>query len=292
MPITLPRLRSHWMLVAGLLFAVMGLFVKLGSQHGFSGAELVFYRSLIGLVAIYAMVRQRRFSLRTEHFRSHLYRGLSGFAALMLYFYAITWLPLATAVTLNYTSPLFLAVLAAWILKERVPRWVLGAVVAGFVGVALLLRPTFHSDELLAGFVGLASGALASVAYLNVKQLGHLGEPDWRVVFYFTLISTVGAALWMIPNTFHPITWEGAGIIAALGTSATIAQLAMTRAYQEGQTLVVGSLAYSTVVFASLFGVAVGGEALGAESWLAIAIIIASGVLATFAAPRAPLASD
>jgi S-adenosylmethionine uptake transporter len=280
------------MLVAGLLFALMGLFVKLGAEHGFSSAELVFYRSFIGLVVIYAIVRQRGLSLHTRHFPSHLYRGLSGFVALMLYFYAIAWLPLATAVTLNYTSPLFLAVLAAWVLKEPVSPRVVGAVVAGFVGVALLLRPSFQSEAVFAGFLGLASGAFASVAYLNVKQLGQLGEPDWRVVFYFTLISTVGAALWMLVNTFHAVNWEGAGIIAGLGTSATLAQLAMTRAYQEGQTLVVGSLAYSTVVFASLLGVVAGGETLGAASWIAIAIIIASGIVATLAAPRAPLSSD
>jgi drug/metabolite transporter (DMT)-like permease len=274
------------MLVAGLLFAVMGLFVKLGSQHGFSAAELVFYRSLIGLVVIYAIVRRRALSLRTGHVRSHLYRGLSGFVSLMLYFYAITGLPLATAVTLNYTSPLFLAVLATWVLKERASIWVLLAVATGFAGVVLLLRPSFHSDAVFAGLLGLASGAFASLAYLNVKQLGWLGEPDWRVVFYFTLISTAGAAAWMIGNTFHAITWEGAGIILGLGTSATIAQLAMTRAYQEGETLVVGSLAYSTVVFASLLGVAVWGETLGPASWMAIGIIVASGTVATLAAPQ------
>lgn len=292
MPFTLPRLRSQWMLVAGLLFALMGLFVKLGAEHGFSSAELVFYRSFIGLVVIYAIVWQQRLELRTRYFRSHLYRSVSGFVALIFYFYAIARLPLAAAVTLNYTSPLFLAALATWVLKERVSPWVMVAVVAGFVGVALLLRPSFHSDQILAGFLGLASGAFASVAYLNVKQLGQLGEPDWRVVFYFTLISTLGAAAWMSVNTFHTVSWEGAGIITGLGTSATLAQLAMTRAYQEGQTLVVGSLAYSTVVFASLLGVVVSGEALAASSWLAIAIIVASGVVATFAAPRAPLASD
>ncbi|MBL8540891.1 MAG: DMT family transporter, partial [Betaproteobacteria bacterium] len=210
----------------------------------------------------------------------------------LLYFYAIGGLPLATAVTLNYTSPLFLAVLATWVLKEHVSRWLLVAVVVGFVGVGLLLRPSFASDEIVPAAFGLASGFLASVAYLNVKQLGQAGEPDWRVVFYFTLISTVGAAAWMLANTFHPVTWEGAAIIAGLGTSATLAQLAMTRAYQEGQTIVVGSLAYSTVVFASLLGVLVGDDSLGLESWLAIAIIIASGIVATLAAPRAPLAAD
>ncbi|MET1082519.1 MAG: DMT family transporter [Burkholderiales bacterium] len=286
MRFALAHLRSQWMLVAGLLFAVMGLFVKLGSQRGFSGAELVFYRSLVGLFVVYGMVRHRGLSLRTQHLRSHLYRGLSGFVSLMLYFYAITWLPLATAVTLNYTSPLFLAVLTACVLKERVSPWVLAAVVAGFIGVALLLRPTFDSDAMLAGIVGVASGAFASIAYLNVKQLGQLGEPGPRIVFYFALISTLGAAAWMIAHDFHAITWESAGIILGLGTSATLAQLAMTRAYQEGQTLVVGSLAYSTVVFASLLGVLVWGEILGAASWIAIAIIVASGVVAMLAAPQ------
>lgn len=292
MPFTLPHLRSHWMIVAALLFAVMGLCVKLGAAHGFSSAELVFYRSFIGLVVIYCIVRRRGYSLRTRHLRNHIYRGTSGFVALLLYFYAIGGLPLATAVTLNYTSPLFLAVLATWVLKEHVSRWLLVAVVVGFVGVGLLLRPSFASDEIVPAAFGLASGFLASVAYLNVKQLGQAGEPDWRVVFYFTLISTVGAAVWMFANTFHPVTWEGAAIIAGLGTSATLAQLAMTRAYQEGQTIVVGSLAYSTVVFASLLGVLVGDDSLGLESWLAIAIIIASGIVATLAAPRAPLAAD
>ncbi len=292
MPFTLPRLRSHWMIVAALLFAVMGLCVKLGAAHGFSTAELVFYRSFIGLVVIYFIVWRRGYSLRTHHLRSHVYRGTSGFVALLLYFHAIGRLPLATAVTLNYTSPLFLAVLATLVLKEHASRWLLAAVVVGFVGVGLLLRPSFNSDEIVPAAFGLASGALASVAYLNVKQLGQAGEPDWRVVFYFTLISTVGAAVWMLAYTFHPVTWEGAAIIAGLGTSATLAQLAMTRAYQEGQTIVVGSLAYSTVVFASLLGVFVGDDSLNVESWLAIAIIIASGIVATLSAPRAPLPAD
>ena len=286
MQFALPQLRSLWMVVAGLLFAVMGLFVKLGSLHGFSGAELVFYRSFIGLAVVYGIVRHRGLALRTQHLRSHLYRGLTGLVSVMLYFYALTHLPLATAVTLNYTSPLFLAVLAACVLNERVSRWVLAAVVTGFLGVALLLRPTLASDAILAGVVGVASGACASIAYLNVKQLGQLGEPGSRIVFYFALISTLGAAAWMLAFTFHAIDWEGAGIILGIGASATLAQLAMTRAYQEGETLVVGSLAYSTLVFASLLGVLVWDEVLGAGSWIGIAIIVASGVVATLAAPR------
>lgn len=281
-------MKSSWMIVAGVLFALMGVFVKLGSQH-FSSAELVFYRSLIGLAVIYAIVRQQKLSLATRHARTHLWRGLSGFFALMLFFYAISALPLATAITLNYTSPLFLALIMTVVLKERPQWWLLGAIVLGFVGVALLLNPTFHGTDLAAGLLGLCSGFLAGIAYLNVRQLGQTGEPEWRIVFYFTLVCTIGAGLWMLIHTFHAITWSNAPILLGLGTTATLAQLAMTRAYRVGNTLVVGSLAYSTVIFASLFGIVLWSETLAPVAWLAIALIVASGVISSQSTARQKL---
>lgn len=278
-------MKSGWMVVAGLLFGLMGVFVKLGA-HYFSGAELVFYRSLIGLVVIYAIIRYRGLSVSTTRWKMHATRGLSGFVALMLFFYAITALPLATAITLNYTSPLFLALLLTIVLKEKPRLPLLAAVVMGFAGVALLLRPSFHGSQVAAGLMGLCSGFLAGVAYLNVKQLGQAGEPEWRTVFYFTLVSTIGAGTWMLIHSFHPITARGLLILIGLGTSATLAQLAMTRAYRLGEALVVGSLAYSTVVFASLFGLIIWNEMPSPGAWFAIAVIIASGILSIRATVR------
>lgn len=266
------------MLVAGFFFGLMGVFVKLGSVH-FSSAELVFYRSLIGLAVIYSLVRWRRQSLRTLHLRMHMWRSLSGFVALLLFFYAISALPLASAITLNYTSPLFLALLLTLVLKQK-PHAILGlAIVIGFAGVALLLRPNFHAGQWFAGLMGLFSGLLAGVAYLNVKQLGQLGEPDWRVVFYFTLVCTIGAGLWMLLHTFHSVSWDSLPILLGLGITATLAQLALTRAYRTGHTLVVASLAYTTVVFASLFGILIWQEWLAMSAWLGIALIILSGLI-------------
>src|SRR5512138_1275539 len=113
-------MKSSWMLVAAALFALMGVLVKHASAH-FSPAELVFYRSAFGLAAIWAVVavshRRLLAPLATPHLRSHFWRGVSGFAALVLFFYALARLPLATAVTLNYTAPLFLAALSAWWLR-------------------------------------------------------------------------------------------------------------------------------------------------------------------------------
>ena len=272
------------MLAAGLLFACMGVFVKLGSAH-FSSAELVFYRSIIGLAVIYAFTRHLRLPLATLHWKMHLWRSLSGFAALLLYFYAISALPLATAVTLNYTSPLFLALLTTLLLKERAHWPLLLAIILGFAGVVLLLRPTLNQDQFFAGCLGLVSGFLAGIAYFNIKQLGNMGEPEWRVVFYFTLLSTVGTGLWMLLTAFHSLHQENLLVLLGLGTSATLAQFAMTRAYGKGKTLVSGSLAYSTVVFASLFGIVLWGEMLPVDGWLGIGLIAAGGILSIKAAP-------
>lgn len=286
-------MKSSWMLVAAALFALMGVLVKHASAT-FSPAELVFYRSIFGLLAIWAMItlRQRRLlaPLVTAHASAHLWRGLSGFTALMLFFYALAKLPLATAVTLNYTAPLFLAALSAWWLHERHGRSLVGAVLLGFIGVVLLLRPTLQEQAWLPALAGLASGMLAAVAYVNVKQLGRRGEPEWRVVFYFTLISTVGGAAWMaLAGSQLPRAQDWPWLVG-IGVTATLAQLALTRAYHRGRTLTVGALAFTTVGFSALYGVVLFGERLPLVAWLGMATVAAAGIWAVRAA--SPVRSD
>ena len=275
------------MLVAGLLFGCMGVFVKLGAAH-FSYIELVFYRSFFGLLLVYGIMRSQRIGVATQHWRNHLWRGLSGSVAIALFFYCITVLPLATAVTLNYTAPLFLTLLTMLVFKDRFHLPLTIAIGVGFCGVVLLLHPTLQQDQLLPGLLGLISGFLAGVAYLNVKQLAMIGEPDTRTVLYFSLIASLGSGIWMLFDTVHAITPQGFAILLGLGGSATLAQLAMTRAYRTGRTLVVGSLAYSTIVFASLFGMLLWDETLSLGSWLGMAFIIASGVLSLRLSPQHP----
>jgi len=274
-----------WMLVAGFLFGCMGVFVKLGAEY-FSHIELVFYRSFLGLLMIYAVIRHRGLSLSTHHLKQHLWRGVSGTIALMLYFYCITVLPLATAVTLNYTAPLYLTILTMLVFKEHFRPAISGAILLGFCGVVLLLHPTLAQDQLIPGLVGLISGLLAGVAYLNVKQLGLSGEPGWRVVFYFSLIAAISSGVGMLLGTIHPITAPGLFILFGLGSTATLAQLAMTRAYHTGKTLVAGSLSYSTVIFASIFGMILWGETLPLMGWIGMGLIIAGGVLSLKLAPK------
>ena len=191
------RYGSLWMLVAALGFATMGALVKVGSAK-FSSAELVFYRSLFGFLLIFTLIRIKRLPIKTPHLNKQLARALIGFVALLMFFYAISHLPLATAITLNYTSPLFLAAFMPFMLLERPKKILYLAILMSFIGIILLLKPSFAREDLLAGIVGLCSGIGAGLAYVHVKQLGNLHEPDWRTVFYFTLISTIGAGIWML----------------------------------------------------------------------------------------------
>ncbi len=274
-----------WMLVAGFLFACMGVIVKLGSAY-FSHVELVFYRSFLGLLMVYLIMRQQRISVTTRYWRSHLLRGISGSVALSLFFYCITVLPLATAVTLNYTAPLFLTLFTMLVFKDKFHLPLTVAITLGFCGVVLLLHPTLKHDQLIPGLLGLVSGFLGGIAYFNIRQLGMTGEPETRTVFYFSLTATIGSGVWILFDNIHAITPQGFVILIGLGLSATLAQLAMTRAYRLGSTLVVGSLAYSTIIFASLFGMILWNEALPLTGWMGMALIVAGGVISLRLVPR------
>ena len=149
------------------------------------------------------------------------------------------------------------------------------------------MKPSFAREDLLAGIVGLCSGIGAGLAYVHVKQLGNLHEPDWRTVFYFTLISTIGAGIWMLFDQVSVVTWHDLPILLGLAGSATLAQLALTRAYRTGKTLTVASLSYATVVISSLFGILFWAEHLSASEWLAIGLIMIGGVLSTYSAQHA-----
>ncbi len=272
------------MLLAGLGFAIMGAFVKAGAAR-FSPSELVFYRSAIGLLMITVIVCWHGKPLKTPLFAMQMRRAGVGFSALLLFFYALAHLPLATAITLNYTSPMFLALLSPWLLyaeptlSHRQRRHLNLCILGGFIGVCLVLQPAIQSNQLLAGALGLLSGIGAALAYVHVKQLGVEGEPDWRTVFYFTLVCSIASGAWMLVDHVTPLRWQDLPLLCGLGISATLSQLALTRAYRTGRTLAVASLAYSTVVFATLIGVVIWQEALSGIEIAGMLMIITFGIL-------------
>ena len=283
-------MQSLWMLVASFLFACMGVCVKFAAETH-SAVEITFYRSFISLILMFGLVRLRGVALATPHWRWQISRGVVGFSALFAYFYAITLLPLATAVTLNYTSAIFLAIYLA-LAGMRMRLGILGALAVGLVGVVLLLKPTLHADQLIGGLIGLGSGVLAGMAYFSVRELGARGEPETRTVFYFSLVSSVCAGIWLVFSELHAVDLKSGLLLLGVASFATVAQLAMTRAYTRGRTMMSAALAYSTVIFSSLFGALFWGEVLDASAWIAIGLIILSGIAATHFSRASPVEQD
>ncbi|MBL8428330.1 MAG: DMT family transporter [Dechloromonas sp.] len=283
-------MQSLWMIAASFLFACMGVCVKFAAQSH-SAVEITFYRSFISLILMFGLVRLNSVSLATVHWRWQITRGTVGFIALFSYFYAITLLPLATAVTLNYTSAIFLALYLGFA-GMQLRKGIMGALVLGLVGVVLLLKPTMNADQLVGGLIGLGSGIMAGMAYFSVRELGARGEPEMRTVFYFSLVSSVGAGAWLLFSDIHAVDLKSGLLLLGVACFATVAQLAMTRAYTRGKTLMSAALAYSTVIFSSLFGMAFWGEVLDASAWAAIGLIILSGIAATHFSRASPVEQD
>ncbi|HMT80877.1 MAG TPA: DMT family transporter [Azonexus sp.] len=283
-------MQSLWMIAASFLFACMGVCVKMAAQTH-SAVEITFYRSFISLILMFALVHVRGVSLATPHWRWQITRGAVGFTALFAYFYAITLLPLATAVTLNYTSAIFLALYLGFA-GMQLGKGMLGALALGLIGVIMLLKPTMHADQLVGGLIGLGSGVMAGMAYFSVRQLGARGESEIRTVFYFSLVSSVGAGAWLVFSELHGVDLKSGLLLLGVACFATLAQLAMTRAYSRGKTLMSAALAYSTVIFSSLFGMLFWREVLDASAWAAIGLIILSGIAATHFSRASPVEQD
>lgn len=291
------RLPAAWLMVlATVLFACMGVCVKLASAH-FTTATVVICRGAVGAVVIALIAHAQRVPLRTSVPAMHVKRGVAGVLALALWFYAIGRLPLATAVTLNYMSSVWMAVFlligAAIGRGRRVDGRLVLAVLVGFAGVALVLRPTIDRDQWLAGLLGLVSGMLAAMAYLQVTALGRAGEPEARVVFYFSLMGTLGGALaWLAMGGGGAEDWaqvpmQGWFELLGVGVFATLAQLLMTRAYATGSTLVNANLQYLGIVHAFLFGVLLFDDPVTLSALLGMGLIVASGMVSARLRPAA-----
>ena len=300
-------MQALWMVLGAFLFASMGVCVKYAAPH-FHTAEIVFYRGLIGMVVLWLLTTSQGVSLKTRHPWMHAWRSLVGVMALGCWFYAIGQMPLASAMTLNYMSSIwigvFLFVGALWSLHPRSGKArqplnlaLLGTIALGFMGVVLMLQPSFSQAQSLAAAVGLCSGLLSAMAYMQVSALSRKGEPEARTVFFFGMGCTVVglAACGVIGFSDWP-GWTAAAWLVPLGVLAAGGQLCMTRAYAHAKTaratLVVANLQYAGIVFAALYSWLWFQDQLGWEGWLGMALIIVSGIAATIvraraAAPRA-----
>lgn len=249
------------MIASAFFFSVMSLLVKLAGLR-LPSQEIVLIRGVVTLLLSYALLRRARIAPWGGRKGLLLVRGLLGFGALSCFYFSLTHLPLAEATVIQYLNPMFTAILASWLLRERAGLVVAIATVLGLVGTTFVARPAILFGGLAApldlGAVGvaLAGAALSAGAYVTVRRLGATEHP-LVIVFYFPLV-TVPAALplilvegWIWPRATE---WL---VLLAIGVTTQVAQVYLTRGLAlepAGRAMSVG---YTQVVFAALWGAVV-----------------------------------
>jgi S-adenosylmethionine uptake transporter len=290
------------MVAGSFFFATMAVCVKFASAW-FTASELVFYRGLLGMFFLWLLARGQGVSLATRYPAMHAWRSMVGVLSLGAWFYALAQLPLATAMTLNYMSSVWVA---AFLIGGALIAWnprkggagpllqgpLVVTVLAGFAGVILMLHPTIDQKQAFAGVVGLLSGLSAAFAYMQVMALGKIGEPESRTVFYFAVGSALAGGVGMALGSVSTWNWAHAWWLLPVGLLASLGQLCITRAYSHGATLVVASLQYFGIVFGAIYSVTLFGDRIPLSGWGGMLLIVASGVGATVlrarTAPDAP----
>jgi drug/metabolite transporter (DMT)-like permease len=282
-------------IVAGeLCFASMGVGIRIVSEE-LPNAMVVFGRNLIGLLIIAPWLLRRGFTdVRTRVPALHLLRAGAGVTAMYCFFYAIAKMPLAEAMLLKLTAPVFMPLIAMLWLREQVNALLWVALGIGFAGVVIILDPQLGApdDGPLAGIspvalVGLAGGLLAALAKVTVRRLSR-SEPAGRIVFYFALIAGLISA---VPLTWAWQTPSPAALlgIIAIGGAATLGQLALTRGLTLAPASRMGAFGYSAVVFGAAYGWLLWDEPVTWGVAGGTLLIAVAGILASRARPPARL---
>jgi drug/metabolite transporter (DMT)-like permease len=286
-----PAAGALFVVTASLLFVCLGALVKIAATS-LSNELLVFFRNIAAMVLFLPLFlgRHRRNTLKTRHIFLHLLRTATGLGAMYCFFFALAHMPLAEAVLLSFTSPLFIPIYASIWLKEPVPWRARGAILIGFVGVLCILKPGFGVFRPIS-LVGLTAGMLVGLAMVTVRRLTAT-EPVTRIVFYFTLLSTLISTVpmawaWQVPR--GQVWW----LLAAIGPIAVVGQLLLTKGYSLAPASQVGPVAYAQVVFATIIGWLFWQESLDAATCIGAVLICLAGILTSYrsrtpAAPAVP----
>jgi drug/metabolite transporter (DMT)-like permease len=267
-----------FIIVAEFLFASMAVAIRHISEIA-SNEQVVFFRNLFGILILTPwLLRHRTEGLRSAVPHLHLLRSVAGLGAMYCFFYAIAHLPLAQAMLLKLSAPLFIPIIALFWLKEPVGTGVGLALLLGFVGVILVLRPEAQGLDPVA-LIALAGGALAAVAKTTVRRLGRT-EPVGRIVFYFALVGTAISALplfwaWQ-PLGLHNYAW-----LLAVAALATAGQVFLTKGFGLAPAARMGAFGYSSVLFGALYGWWLWAETPTALMIGGAALIALAGILAT-----------
>lgn len=237
------------MLWAAFLFTIMNGCVKAVSH--IPAVELVLFRSIISFVLCFVALKRQKISIWGNNKKILIARGLFGALSLMMFFAVLQHIPLASAVVIHYTSPVFTALIAYLLLGERLFKiqWLFFALC--FAGVLIVKGFDTRVNSFYLG-MGVLSAALAAAAYNCIRKL-KTSEHSLVIVFYFPLVTipiagTITAFDWVLPQGND---WF---YLLAIGLLTQLAQVAMTKAYQTEEAAKIASVTYTGLIYALILG--------------------------------------
>lgn len=283
----------------GILFMLFGAFISALSgaltkmlADDMPALEIVFFRNIIGVIIILYALKHTVPTLSGGRFYMLINRGIFGFLAMVLYFYTITVIPLGDAITLNKSSPLFVSILAYYILKEHLAVSTIFALIIGFLGVILIVKP-FGFTMSYAHFLGVLGGFFAAAAYTTIKKIKDIYDSRVIVLSFVVVGTVLPVILFMIapyidapeaisflfvefvmPTTFY--VWM---LIIIMAVLATLSQWLLTKAYSSSNLSIVGVISYTNIPFAIGFGWMLGDAFADTLTYIGTGLIIIGGLI-------------
>jgi len=280
------------MLLSALISALNGALTKILSDD-ISAMEIVFFRNLIGVFLILYTLKHTPPRLTGGKFHLLIMRGILGFSGMILFFYTITVIPLGEAITLNKTSPLFITILAYYLLKEHISLQIFIALIIGFLGIILITKP-FEMSLSYEHFLGILGGALAAGAYTTIKTIKDIYDSR-VIVLSFVTVGTLFPILFFVvapyiqaptyleflfPTFIVPQTLLIWSLILFMAIISTLSQWLLTKAYSASVNLsIVGVISYTNIPFAIGFGFILGDSFPDSFTFMGIGLIVLGGIL-------------
>ena len=279
------------MLIGALISALNGALTKMLAQD-MPALEIVFFRNLIGVGLIIYALKHTVPTLSGGKFYLLIQRGVLGFMAMILFFYTVTTIPLGEAITLNKTSPLFVAILAYYLLGEQLTKRTAFSLFIGFLGIVFIVKP-FGMDVSYEHFLGILGGFFAASAYTTIKKIKDIydsrvivlsfvgvGTVLPAILFFLALHVEVPEAIgFLFPVFVMPSTAYVWFLIIFMAIISTLSQWLLTKAYSNSNLSIIGVISYTNIPFSIGFGWMLGDAFPDSLTWMGISLIILGGFL-------------
>ena len=264
----------RYMLQASFFFAIMNVIVK--SIPNIPAVEVIFFRSVISFVLSYGYLRSSRISVWGNNHRILLLRGLTGAIALSFFFITIQSIPLASAVTIHYLSPIFTAIIGIYFVKERVHKWQWLFFAVAFGGI-LIIQGFDSRVSIGYTILGTVAAFLSGVAYNCIRKL-KTSEHPLVIVFYFPLVTIPLTGIYIMFDWVTPTGLEWLWLLL-IGLSTQFAQYFMTKSYQSEDLSKVASLNYIGIIYALGFGYIFFEESYNVLTYLGMGVVLVGVIL-------------